>query len=76
MTTELLQLSMLAGKFAEFDLTGKKMFVEKMGEASESCKIFMKRLELSDDPAAREYLRATNAKMLEGGLSLQAMIQQ
>jgi hypothetical protein len=47
-----------------------------MGEASESCKIFMKRLELSDDPAAREYLRATNAKMLEGGLSLQAMIQQ
>jgi hypothetical protein len=30
MTTELLQLSMLAGKFAEFDLTGKKMFVEKV----------------------------------------------
>lgn len=50
--------------------------VRQMGEASERYKIFIKRLELSDDPAAREYLRATNAKMLEGGLSLQAMIQQ
>jgi hypothetical protein len=35
----------------------------------------MKRLELSDDPAAREYLRATNAQMLEGGFTLQAMFQ-
>ncbi|KIZ04474.1 hypothetical protein MNEG_3487 [Monoraphidium neglectum] len=51
------------------------MYLEKMGEASERYKIFIKRLELSDDPAAREYLRATNAQMLEGGFTMQAMFQ-
>lgn len=37
--------------------------------------IFMKRLELCDDPAAQEYLRYTNAQMLEGGFTLQVMFQ-
>lgn len=35
--------------------------------------IFIKRLELSDDPAAKEYLRYTNAQMLNGGFTMQAM---
>eukprot|EP00879_Flechtneria_rotunda_P021725 GHRR01022909.1.p1 GENE.GHRR01022909.1~~GHRR01022909.1.p1 ORF type:complete len:149 (+),score=21.33 GHRR01022909.1:1044-1490(+) len=35
----------------------------------------MKRLELCDDPAAKEYLRYTNAQMLEGGFTLQAMFE-
>lgn len=29
--------------------------------------MFLKRLELSDDPAAREYLRFTNAQILNSG---------
>ena len=43
------------------------MFLEKMDDAGGRYEIFIKRLELSTDPAAREYLRATNAQMLEGG---------
>jgi len=31
--------------------------------------LFMKRLELCDDPAAKEYLRYTTAQMLEGGFT-------
>jgi hypothetical protein len=32
-----------------------------------SLQLFMKRLELCDDPAAKEYLRYTTAQMMEGG---------
>jgi hypothetical protein len=39
------------------------------------CQLFMKRLELCDDPAAREYLRYTNAQMLEGGFTMQVMFE-
>ncbi len=35
--------------------------------ASERYQLWIKRLELSDDPAAKEYLRFTNAQMLNGG---------
>lgn len=74
-TSELRQLSMMASKFADFDVTGKQMYLEKMKEANGRYQIFIKRLELSNDPAAREYLRATNAQMLEGGFTMQAMFQ-
>ena len=56
---------MMASRFADFDTTGKRMYLDKMREASGRYRIFIKRLELSGDPAAREYLRATNAQMLE-----------
>lgn len=38
----------------------------QMQEMSDRYEIFIKRLELSQDPAAKEYLRTTNAQMLEG----------
>jgi hypothetical protein len=44
-----------------------------MREACDRYRVFMKRLELSDDPAAREYLRAINAQMLEGGFTMGMM---
>jgi hypothetical protein len=37
--------------------------------------LFMKRLELCDDPAAKEYLRYTTAQMLEGGFNYQVMFE-
>ncbi|KAF6264383.1 hypothetical protein COO60DRAFT_1485872 [Scenedesmus sp. NREL 46B-D3] len=73
--TELRQLSMMASRFPEFDVAGKEMFLDKMEEGSERYKLFMKRLELCDDPAAREYLRYTNAQMLEGGFTMQVMFE-
>jgi uncharacterized protein YneR len=43
--------------------------------AAAAAQLFMKRLELCDDPAAREYLRYTNAQMLEGGFTMQVMFE-
>jgi hypothetical protein len=66
---------MMASRFADFDTTGKRVYLAKMREASGRYRIFIKRLELSGDPAAREYLRATNAQMLEGGFTLGQMFE-
>ncbi|KXZ45660.1 hypothetical protein GPECTOR_52g59 [Gonium pectorale] len=66
-------LSQMAPKFPEFDLAGKQMYLDKMEEVSNRYEIFIKRLELSQDPAAKEYLRTTNAQMLEGGFTLPQM---
>jgi hypothetical protein len=48
-----------------------------MEAGAERYQLFMKRLELAgaDDPAAAEYLRYTNAQMLEGGFTLAAMFE-
>jgi hypothetical protein len=43
------------------------LLVLQIEEAGGRYEIFIKRLELSSDPQAKEYLRATNAQMLEGG---------
>lgn len=40
-----------------------------------SVQLFMKRLELCDDPAAKEYLRYTTAQMMEGGFNYQVMFE-
>ncbi|KAG1659899.1 hypothetical protein FOA52_006605 [Chlamydomonas sp. UWO 241] len=70
---ELMGLARMASQFPSFDLAGKRLFLEKMDEAGERYEVFIKRLELSQDPGAREYLRHTNAQMLEGGFTLPAM---
>ncbi len=46
-----------------------------MEEVTGRFEIFIKRLELSQDPAAREYLRYNSAQMLEGGLSYKQMFE-
>lgn len=38
-----------------------------MEQAASRYEVFIKRLELSQDPAAKEYLRGTNAQMLNAG---------
>ncbi|GFR44845.1 hypothetical protein Agub_g6188, partial [Astrephomene gubernaculifera] len=70
---EVTGLSGMAAKFPDFDLAGKRMYLDRMQEVSERYEVFIKRLELSQDPAAREYLRSTNAQMLEGGFTLNQM---
>ena len=44
-----------------------------MEDSTSRYRIFIKRLELCEDPAAKEYLRYTNAQMLEGGFTLAGM---
>jgi len=72
---ELMDLSRMASQFVNFDLEGKKMFLDQMEKSSDRYEVFVKRLELSSDPGAAEYLRATNAQMLEGGFTLPQMFQ-
>ncbi|KAJ9513815.1 hypothetical protein QJQ45_020897 [Haematococcus lacustris] len=64
---EMMLLTRMSTKFPDFDLAGKRMYVDKMTEAHERYKIFYNRLLLSDDPAAKEYLRTTDANMSSGG---------
>ncbi|EFJ45144.1 hypothetical protein VOLCADRAFT_106101 [Volvox carteri f. nagariensis] len=73
MVKETVSLSQLAAKFPDFDLAGKRMYLDKMGEVSSRYEVFIKRLELSQDPAAREFLRFTTAQMLEGGFTYSQM---
>ena len=47
-------------------LTPKRLACQ-MEESCGRYEVFLKRLELSSDPGAREYLRSTNAQMLEAG---------
>jgi hypothetical protein len=47
----------------------------QMEAVSERYAVFIKRLELSQDPAAREYLRSMNAQMLNGGITLPQMFE-
>ncbi len=68
---EMSQLASLTSKFPDFDLEGKKMYLQKMEEACDSYRIFLKRMELADDPASKEFLRYMNAQMLNGGFTLQ-----
>lgn len=70
---EISGLSSMSMKFPDFDLEGKKMYLDRMEDASNRYEVFIKRLELSQDPAAKEYLRSTNAQMLEGGFTLSQM---
>ncbi|GFH16240.1 uncharacterized protein HaLaN_12622 [Haematococcus lacustris] len=72
---EMMLLTRMSTKFPDFDLAGKRMYVDKMTEAHERYKIFYNRLLLSDDPAAKEYLRTTDANMSSGGISLRRMVE-
>ena len=45
----------------------------QMEDACGRYEIFIKRLELADDPNAKAYLTATNAQMLEGGCTIHQM---
>jgi hypothetical protein len=42
--------------------------------ALDRLQLFIKRMELSEDPASKEYLRVTNAQMLNGGQSAKHMV--
>jgi hypothetical protein len=48
------------------------MYIAKMEEACDRYRVFLKRLELAEDPASREFLRFMQAQMLNGGFTMQA----
>lgn len=70
---EVMGLSQMSSRFPDFDLSGKQMYLDKMENACGRYEVFIKRLELADDPNAKAYLTATNAQMLEGGFTIHQM---
>lgn len=72
---DLMMLSRMSTKFPDFDLEGKKMFLQQLEDSADRYRVFIKRLELSEDAAAKEYLRFTNAQMLEGGFTMPVMFR-
>lgn len=69
-------LMKLGGDYGKFDREGKKLFIEKMEELMERQKIFMKRLELSDDFMAQMTVKQIQAQLGSVGISPHQMFDQ
>ncbi|PRW57321.1 conserved domain [Chlorella sorokiniana] len=62
----------MLAKFADFDLEGKKIFIDQMEKLGEKMQIIMTRIQLADDPLGNEYLRMQRVQMLEAGTNMAA----
>ncbi len=66
-------LMQLGGRYGQFDREGKKIFIEQMEELLERQRIFMKRLELSDDFMAQMTIKQLQTQLGGFGVSLSQM---
>lgn len=73
MFKELMTVSSMMGKFADFDIDGKKLFLEHMEGVTEKLRIVITRLRLADDAMGNEVLRMTGAQMLNANTNLEMM---
>ena len=69
-------LMSLGGDYGKFDREGKKLFIEKMEELMERQKIFMKRLELSDEFMAQMTIKQIQSQLGSAGISPHQMFDQ
>ncbi|KAI7839420.1 hypothetical protein COHA_006821 [Chlorella ohadii] len=72
LTQQLVSIQQMISKFADFDLEGKKIFIDQMEQLGEKLQIIMMRMQLADDPAGNEFLRMQRVQMLEAGTSMAA----
>lgn len=61
---DLQQLIVMMHKFADFDLEGKKIFVDQLEKMGEKMRIIQARIKLSDDELGNWLLRQQNIQML------------
>lgn len=66
-------LMQLGEKYGKFDREGKKIFIEQMKDLLERQRIFMKRLELSDDFMAQMTVKQLQTQLGGFGISLSQM---
>ncbi len=66
-------LMQLGSGYGKFDREGKKLFIEKMEELMERQRIFMKRMELSDDFMAQMTTKQMESQFGSMGVSPQQM---
>lgn len=69
-------LMQLGSDYGKFDREGKKLFIEKMEELMERQRIFMKRMELSDDFAAKLTLEQLQTQLSNAGITPSQMFAQ
>lgn len=72
LTQQLASIQGMIAKFADFDLEGKKIFIDQLEKLAEKLQIIMTRIQLADDPLGNEILRRQRVQMLEAGTSLAA----
>jgi len=56
-------LSSMIGKFGDFDLEGKKLFVDQMDGLVERLRVIIARVKLSDDPLGNQMLYQQNVQL-------------
>ena len=66
----------LGGEYGKFDREGKKMYISRMEELMERQKIFMKRMELSDDFMAQMSMKQLQSQFGGMGISPSQMFDR
>ncbi|WP_026100768.1 DUF1825 family protein [Synechococcus sp. PCC 7336] len=69
-------LMQLGSDYGKFDRAGKTLFIDKMEELMERQKIFMKRMELSDDFMAQMSVKQLQSQLGNFGISPTQMFDQ
>lgn len=69
-------LMQLGSDYGKFDRDGKTLFIDKMEELMERQKIFMKRMELSDDFMAQMSVKQLQSQLGNFGVSPTQMFEQ
>jgi Domain of unknown function (DUF1825) len=69
-------LVQLGGEFGKFDREGKKIFIERMEDMMDRYKIFMKRVELSNDFTAKITAEQFKTQLSQFGTTPDQMFQQ
>jgi len=57
-------LNRLWGKYPDFDIEGKRIFLEHMDHILERLRVFNMRLKLTDDAAVKEYMSTVNKQLM------------
>jgi hypothetical protein len=69
-------LMQLGGEYGKFDREGKIIFIDKMEELMDRYKIFMKRVELSEDFMAKMTVEQLKTQLGQFGITPQQMFDQ
>jgi hypothetical protein len=74
--TDYQNLMRLGSNYGKFDREGKRLFIEQMEEILERYRIFMKRMELSDDFMAQMNIKQLQNHLQNFGITPQQMFDQ
>ena len=69
-------LNQLGNNYGKFDREGKKLFIDQMESLMDRYRIFMKRLELSDDFMAQMTVQQLNTQLGQFGITPKQMFDQ